>query len=87
MKPPSAAPVDVADAAQDRRRERLQAGVEAEVELDDAEVQALDDAGRTGERRADEERHGDRLVDVDAHQLGGLRSWAVDAWPGRAGSG
>ena len=29
MNPPMAAPVDVADAAQDGRRERLQAGLEA----------------------------------------------------------
>ena len=40
---------DVADAAEDGRGERLEAGLEAEVELDVAEVEALDDARRAGQ--------------------------------------
>ena len=63
---------EVADAAEDGGRERLEAGVEAEVEPDEPEVLTLEDAGRAGQRAADEERHRDRLVEVDAHQLGGL---------------
>ena len=59
----------VADTAEDGGREGLQAGKEPEVELDAAEVEALDDARRSGERRGDEERDRDRLVDVDAHEL------------------
>ena len=88
MKPPSDGAGDVADAAEDGRRERLQAGVEAEVEADEAEAQAPDDAGRAGERAADEEGQRDRLVEVDAHQRGGLAGpgpWRAS--PGPAASG
>ena len=56
MKPPSTAPGDVADAAQHGRGEGLESGDEAHVEADGAEVQAVDDARRAGERGADEER-------------------------------
>ena len=78
---------DVADAAEDGRGERLEAGLEADVEHRHAEVQALDDARRARERRADEERQGDRAVDVHAHELGRV---AVDGGrahrPARVGS-
>ena len=62
----------VADPAEDGGGERLQAGVEAEVEPDEAEVLTLEHAGRARQGATDEERHHDRLVEVDAHQLGGL---------------
>ena len=65
----------VADAAEDGGGERLEAGLEADVELRDAEVEALDHAGGARQRRADEERQGDRRVDVHAHDL---RRVAVD---------
>jgi len=60
---------DVADAAEDGRRERLQAGVEAEVLADEAEVVAPHDARRAGQRATDGERERDGLVDVDTHEL------------------
>ena len=59
----------VADAADDRGRERLQAGVEAHVRPDLLVDETVEDAGRAGERRADEERRGDHAVHVDAHHL------------------
>ena len=71
-RPPSIAPGDAADPADDRRGERLEAGLEADEMEDLAEVQAEHDAGGAREHRADEERGGDHAIDVDAHHRGGL---------------
>src|SRR4029079_13264402 len=51
---------EVADPAEDRGGERLESGVEAEVEADEAEILALEDAGRAGQGATDQERHRDR---------------------------
>ena len=63
---------DVADAAEDGGGERLESGVEPEVEADIAEAQAPHDAGGRREGATEEERQGDRLVHVDAHEGGRL---------------
>ena len=47
-------------------------GVEAHVGPDLLVDEAVEDAGRARERRADEERRRDHAVDVDAHHLGRL---------------
>ena len=61
----------VADAAEHGGRERdqpeLEAGVVAHVELEQ-----VDDPGRACERPGEQERDGDRPVDVDPHHRGGL---------------
>src|ERR1700733_10874221 len=59
---------DVADATEHCGGERDDAEAETDVPLEVAVVDAVDHRGRCGERRADEERCGDRAVDVDAAQ-------------------
>ena len=63
---------DVADAAEHGRGEGLEARLEAQREVDVAEVEPLHDPGDAGQRGADEERDRDGAVDVHAHQLGGF---------------
>ncbi len=75
MNPIISAPSDgareVADAAEHRGRERDQAELEAGV-VAHVELQQVDDAGGAGERACEQERDGDRPVDVDAHHRRGL---------------
>src|SRR5215216_1943213 len=61
-----------ADAADDGRGEALQACVEAHEVVDLREEQAAHHAGRSRQRRADEEGRDDHAVDVDPHHRGGL---------------
>src|SRR5665213_4628224 len=63
---------DVTDAAEYRGRKSLEAGFEAVEEPGRAVVNAADEAGRARQRAADQERHRDRGVNVDAHQLRGV---------------
>ena len=62
----------VADAAQDGGGERDQADAEALVEADVREVEGVEQTGRAGERAGEQEREGDRAVDVDAHHRRGI---------------
>ena len=65
--------LEVADAAHDRRGERDQAGGEAGEEPHVGLVERVDQPRRAGHQAAEQEREGDRRVDVDAHQARGLR--------------
>ena len=58
-----------ADAAEDRRDERLNARHEPHQRVDGVVVDADEDACDRRERRADGERDGDDAVGVDAHEL------------------
>src|ERR1700687_2155315 len=57
-----------ADAAEHRRRERLHAGDEADVEIDHAVIEQVHDAGDGGERRPDHEGERDGAIDVDSDE-------------------
>src|ERR1043166_7677866 len=59
---------NVADAAEDRRAERLQAEDRAHGVLGDAVVGAEQDAGNRTEGRPDDEGARDHAVDVDSHK-------------------
>ena len=58
---------DVADAAEHRRGEGAQPGGVADDEARVVVVEAEDQPGRAGERRAEEEGDDDDPVDIDAH--------------------
>ena len=58
---------DVADAAEDRRGEGAQARGVADDEAGVVVIEAEDEPGRAGQRRAEEESGDDDAVDVDAH--------------------
>src|SRR5712691_1173574 len=57
-----------ADAAKDRGGERLDAGDEADEEIDHAVIEQVHDAGDRGERGADHEGERDGAVGIDAQQ-------------------
>ncbi len=61
---------NVPDAAEDRGGEGFETGLETVEEPGRSVVHAADETRRPGKRAADQERHRDRRVDVDAHQLG-----------------
>jgi len=61
-------PAQIADAAQHRGREGLEAEQKTHVIVRQAVIGADHDPGYRGQRRADHERGGDHPVDVDAHQ-------------------
>src|SRR5690348_4672204 len=63
---------DRPDAADHRGGERLEAGDEADRARHLVEQQPSHDPGHAGQRGAEEERHRDREVHVDAEHLGGL---------------
>src|SRR3954471_4079723 len=60
---------DAPDPTDHSRGEALQSCDEAHVVVDLPENEPEDHTGRAGQRRADEEREGDHMVDVDAHHL------------------
>ena len=63
---------DVADAAEHRGGERLDAGEEADVVAGRLEEDGEQEPGGAGEQPAEQEREHDDAVDVDAHELGRL---------------
>src|SRR5918997_650417 len=64
--PPDHGPCQVADAPEDRRRERVEPLLEPDVEDRDAVEEPVHHARGPGENASQEERYGDRAVDVDA---------------------
>src|SRR5579864_9021586 len=64
--PADAGADDVADATEDRRGERDDAEVKADVPFEIAVLDAVDHRGGGGKRGADEEGRRDRAIDVDA---------------------
>src|SRR5689334_19297897 len=63
---------EVPDTAEHRRREGEEPESEAGVPARDLDGLHVEDARRAGERAAEAEGEGDRAVDVDAHQAGGV---------------
>ena len=64
--------IDIADAAEHRCGEGLEAGQEAHPEVDVGVTQAPGQAGHCGQGCAERERHHDDAVDIDAHQPRGV---------------
>ena len=63
----------VADAAENRRGERLEAGREPHSEVDVVVLQSVGNTGHRRERGAERERDHDDAVHVDPHQASGVR--------------
>ena len=68
---------DAAEAADDRGDERLEDGREAHVRVDLAGLDGIQEARDRRQPGADGEGRGDDPVDLDAHQLGRVRSSAA----------
>lgn len=64
---------DRADAAEHRRHERLQTRHGAGGRDDGRVIREVQQRADSGKERADDKRHGDDLIDLDAHELAGLK--------------